>query len=93
MIRAFLCTFLLAAPAAAADFRLLVGHGGPIMDVAISPQGQHALTASFDNSVGLWSLNGEDVTWLEGHEAAVKTAIRSGSLTVVCRCWTAESRK
>ena len=71
------CIALLAATgtALAADFRLLVGHGGPIMDTAISADGQHALTASFDNSVGLWTMGSEDVRWLEGHAAAVKTAI------------------
>ena len=43
-------------PAAAADFRALVGHGGPVMDVAIARDGGHALTASFDNSVGYWTI-------------------------------------
>ena len=78
-VKAYLgtCIALLAATgtALAADFRLLVGHGGPIMDTAISADGQHALTASFDNSVGLWTMGSEDVRWLEGHAAAVKTAI------------------
>ncbi len=45
------------------------------MDAAVSADGRHALTASFDNSVGYWSLEGEDVRWLDGHRAAVKTAI------------------
>ncbi|UOM35263.1 c-type cytochrome [Acuticoccus sp. I52.16.1] len=31
-----------------------------------------ALTASFDNSVGLWTLADGSVRWLEGHRAAVK---------------------
>ncbi len=64
-----------ALPAGAADFRVLVGHGGPVMDAQVSADGTAALTASFDNSVGLWSLGGEEVRWLEGHAAAVKTAI------------------
>ena len=64
---------VLGLPAAAADFRALVGHGGPVMDAAIAPDGGHALTASFDNSVGYWALGSEDVTWLEGHDAAVKS--------------------
>ncbi|MDJ1018128.1 MAG: c-type cytochrome [Paracoccaceae bacterium] len=71
-------TFLilaLATPAGAADFRLMVGHGGPIMATAVSENGAHALTASFDNSVGYWALGSDQVTWLEGHEAAVKTAV------------------
>ena len=65
---------LLAAPASAADFRLLVGHGGPVMDAEISRDGRYALTASFDNSVGYWSLGSEDVVWLDAHRAAVKSA-------------------
>ncbi len=69
---------LLALPAQAADFRLLVGHGGPVMDAAISADGQYALTASFDNSVGVWSLGDEEVKWLDGHAAAVKTVIFLG---------------
>lgn len=67
---------LMAASATqAADFRLLAGHGGPIMDVAVSSDGAYAMTASFDNSVGLWDLSGDEVRWLDGHEAAVKTVV------------------
>ena len=77
-MRLWLALIFLALPAQAADFRLLVGHGGPVMSTAISEDGQYALTASFDNSVGLWALDGEEVTWLDGHAAAVKTAIFLG---------------
>ncbi|ANT63307.1 cytochrome C (plasmid) [Salipiger sp. CCB-MM3] len=75
---AFVLT-LCAAPLAAQgesvpEFSTLKGHGGPIMAIAVSPEGQLA-TGSFDNSVGLW----EDgvPSWLEGHEAAV-TALTYG---------------
>lgn len=60
--------------AGAADFERLEGHGGPIMGVDVAPDGQSVLTASFDNSVGFWKMESGAVTWLEGHEAAVKTA-------------------
>jgi len=73
-----LLTLLAAGAAPAADFATLTGHGGPVMDVAISADGSHALTASFDNSVGYWDLASGGVTWLEGHEAAVKTVIFTG---------------
>ena len=73
--RFLLCLSILAWPAQAADFRLLVGHGGPVMDAQVARDGTTALTASFDNSVGLWSLASEDVRWLEGHEAAVKSVV------------------
>ena len=59
----------------ATDFRLLVGHGGPVMGARMSNDGATALTASFDNSVGVWSLASDQVRWLDGHEAAVKSVI------------------
>ena len=69
---------LFAAPVEAADFRVLVGHGGPVMGAAVSDDGASALTGSFDNSVGFWTLAGEEVVWLEGHEAAVKDVVFIG---------------
>jgi len=54
----------------AQEFFTLKGHGGPIMDIAVGPEGQIA-TASFDNAVGLWQGNAPD--WLDGHTAAVNT--------------------
>ena len=66
---------VLAAPLAAQDFFTLKGHGGPIMDIAVSPTGRIA-TASFDNSLGLW-LDGEPA-WCEGHEAAVNVVAFAG---------------
>ncbi|TNF58249.1 MAG: cytochrome C, partial [Rhodobacteraceae bacterium] len=57
---------------AAEGFFTLKGHGGPIMGIAVSPQGRIA-TASFDNSVGLW--DGLIPVWLEGHEAAVNAVL------------------
>ncbi|CUJ90297.1 Cytochrome c2 precursor [Shimia thalassica] len=78
MARRFILSFTVslwagAMPAQTEEFATLKGHGGPIMDIAVTDQGQVA-TASFDNSVGLWT----DVTpsWLEAHDAAV-TALAS----------------
>jgi len=64
---------LLLWPAAtlAGDFFTLEGHGGPIKGIAVSPDGQRILTASFDNALGLWSARAP--MWLDGHEAAVNT--------------------
>ncbi len=59
---------VLALPANAQEFFTLQGHGGPIMDIAVSPDGQIA-TASFDNAVGLW--DGSKPVWYDGHKAAV----------------------
>ncbi|MEO0621964.1 MAG: c-type cytochrome [Pseudomonadota bacterium] len=60
----------LGAPAAANGLRL-EGHGGPVKGVAVSADGSRALTASFDYSVGIWSVEeGRLIAWAEGHEAA-----------------------
>jgi len=61
-----------AVPAGAdGGYASLEGHGGPVKGVAISADGNFALTASFDYSVGLWDLRSNTlVRWLEGHEAA-----------------------
>ncbi|MBP0484756.1 c-type cytochrome [Sagittula salina] len=65
---------LCASAAQAQEFTTLKGHGGPIMGIAVSPEGAVA-TASFDNSVGLWSERAP--RWLEGHAAAVNTVLFS----------------
>ncbi|MES0812182.1 c-type cytochrome [Roseibium sp. SCPC15] len=60
----------LSSPGSGAEFQTLKGHGGPVMDISVSPTNGLVATASFDNSVGVWS--GRTPRWLEGHEAAVK---------------------
>ena len=70
MWRALLIACLSATPLAAQDFFTIKGHGGPIVDIAVSPSGQVA-TASFDNSVGLWKEKRAE--WFEGHRATVNT--------------------
>jgi cytochrome c len=47
-------------------------HGGPVKGVAVAPDGEHALTASFDYSIILWNLPEKAVVArLYGHDAAV----------------------
>jgi cytochrome c len=61
----------LALSAAQAQLR---GHGGPVKALAISPDGQHALSGSFDSSAIYWSLQrntAEQV--LRFHDSAVNT--------------------
>jgi len=71
---AFLFASLLAGPAPAEGFRSFAGHGGPVMGLAVAPDGGSVLTASFDYSVGLWpASDAGGPTWLEGHDAAVNT--------------------
>lgn len=64
----------------AQDFFTLKGHGGPIKGIAAGADGT-ILTASFDNSVGVWR-EGQPF-WLEGHTAAVNTVAYLGSDHVV----------
>lgn len=80
MLRVIALIALLSAPVHAQDFFTLKGHGGPIMDIAVSPSGRIA-TASFDNAVGLW--DGSNPTWLDGHEAAVNVVEFVGTASMV----------
>jgi len=57
---------------------VLEGHGGPVMAIDVTGDGRHALSGSFDNSVGWWDLSDGSVRWLEGHEAAVKSVLHLG---------------
>src|SRR6187401_978845 len=52
------CAALLVIPLLAASPALaqLRGHGGPVRALAISPDGQTALTGSFDSTAIRWSL-------------------------------------
>lgn len=58
-----------ASPLAAEEFTTLKGHGGPIMGLAVLPESGDVVSASFDNSVGLWRARAP--RWFEGHAAAV----------------------
>lgn len=62
-----------AVPAAGQGFTTLKGHGGPVMGISVNPATGQVGTASFDNSVGLWT--GRTPRWLEGHDAAVNTVL------------------
>ncbi|MET1412444.1 c-type cytochrome [Roseibium sp. HPY-6] len=65
------CAVVLASTSSyAAEFQTLKGHGGPVMDITVSPESGQVATASFDNAVGIWSAR--KPSWLDGHEAAVK---------------------
>ena len=72
---------LIASSVSAEDsYYTLDGHGGPVMSVTVSPDGQIA-TASFDNADGLWS--NQEPHWFDGHEAAVNTVAFVNEATLV----------
>jgi cytochrome c len=67
LLFAFLC--LAAAPPAAGA---LIGHGGAVTAIAMTPDGKRVLSASFDYSLILWDMAGsEKLRTLSGHEAPV----------------------
>jgi cytochrome c len=57
-IASLACAALLASwpPGATTAFAQLRGHGGPVRALAISPDGQAAVTGSFDSTAIRWSL-------------------------------------
>lgn len=65
----------------AEGFFTLKGHGGPIKGIAVSPEGDSILTASFDYSLGLWR-DGRP-TWLEAHRAAANAVLFLDAATAV----------
>lgn len=75
MVAVFCLALLWALSAAAQDAFVLKGHGGPIKGIDTADDST-ILTASFDNSVGVWR-DGIPV-WLEGHEAAVNAVVPVG---------------
>lgn len=92
MIRWLALLAICAGGVSAQEFTTLKGHGGPIMDIAVSDSGQVA-TGSFDNAIALW--NDRDPVWLEGHDAAVTAVAHgpdgvlvSGGDDFVVRLWT-----
>lgn len=70
----------IGSSSSAQEFFTLKGHGGPIKGIATALDGT-ILTASFDNSVGLWR-DGSPV-WLEGHNAAVNAVVSAKNGLVV----------
>ncbi|WP_298822034.1 c-type cytochrome [uncultured Roseibium sp.] len=76
-----LLSLLAGVAASAAEFETLKGHGGPVMDIAVSEETGTVATASFDNSVAVWSER--EPRWLDGHEAAVKVVAFVDAKTAV----------
>ncbi len=68
-MRLLVALLLILAPPAAAELR---GHGGPVKAIAVSPDGAHVVSGSFDQSAILWSpARGAAEAVLRLHEGAV----------------------
>lgn len=90
------------AEARAGNGANLVGHGGPVKAVQLSPDGGRALTGSFDYSMIYWDITGEEpriISRFDEHDGAVN-AVRflpggkralSGGDDAVLRLWDLET--
>ncbi len=53
--------------------RILEGHTGPIVSLAVSPDGNSIASASWDRSIRLWPLSGGEARVLNGHDQNVNS--------------------
>ena len=52
--------------------RILEGHSGSVREVAITPDGRRAVSASWDNTLRVWDLeSGQSLRTLQGHSSEV----------------------
>ncbi|MEC4895367.1 MAG: caspase family protein [Oscillatoria sp. PMC 1051.18] len=73
----------------------LVGHQDSITGVDFSPDNQYIATASADNTIKIWSFQGEEIATLQGHQDSVTSVsfspdgktIVSGSLDKTVKLW------
>jgi len=73
LLGALMLAALVTVPPAHAQLR---GHGGPVRALAVSPDGEHAISGSFDTSAIRWSLKrnvAEQV--MRFHDAAVNAVL------------------
>ncbi len=78
----------------------LENHKGEVTDVSFSPDGKMIATASADNTVKLWSLDGKESKILKGHQALVRSVrfsptgnrIATASWDGTVKLWTREGK-
>jgi WD40 repeat protein len=59
-------------PPGTGPVRMLEGHSGTVVGVAVTPDGKRAVSASADNTLKVWDLeNGRALRTLDGHSACV----------------------
>ncbi len=55
----------------------LQGHTAPVMGATFSPDGQTIATASWDNTIKLWTPNGQELKTLKGHSGELWNVVFS----------------
>ncbi|MBD3883176.1 hypothetical protein IFO70_15530 [Phormidium tenue FACHB-886] len=85
------------APPSVSRLRTLQGHGSKVWSIAFSPDSQRIITGSEDQTIRLWTLQGDCLKVLEGHDRFVLSVayspfdgwIASGSDDQTIRLWDA----
>lgn len=77
--------------------RILSGHGGPVVALALSPDASRIASAAWDRTIRLWPLDGGEPQVLEGHGDNVNAVaflpdgtLASGGYDATIRLWSAE---
>jgi len=80
--------------------RILEGHIGWVVAVAVTPDGKHAISGAWDNTMKVWDIeSGEEIQTLEGHTDSIAAVavmpdgkhVISGSDDSTLKVWDIES--
>jgi tetratricopeptide (TPR) repeat protein len=79
----------------------LEGHSSYVLSVSFSPDGKTIASASYDNTVKLWNLEGKELKTLKGHSSTVTSVsfspdgktIASASLDDTVKLWNLEGKE
>ncbi|QNP30394.1 WD40 domain-containing protein [Cylindrospermopsis curvispora] len=85
---------------AISDRNIIKGHEGGITSVCFSPDGQTIGTGSWDKTVRLWNLRGENIQQFRGHEGGITSVcfspdgqtIGTGSEDGTARLWNLQGK-
>ena len=69
-----------------AEIRRFIGHKDAVWSVALAPDGQHALSGSYDQTLRLWDVRtGKELGQFQGHTGPVLSVAFSPHASIVAR--------